>query len=201
MPGLIAGLTLGFSAGVSPGPLMTLVMTTSLARGFRAGLQVAIAPLVTDAPVILLTTLLFTAFPPLIEKGLAIVGGLFVIYLGVEAIRDAPHARLVRAQNQPQQAQDLRRGALVNVLSPHPWLFWISVGSPLLVNFWRESPWYALAFLLGFYVLLVGSKVGLAMLVAGGRHHLTVTGYRRVLIASGFLLILFGLLLLWTVVG
>ena len=199
MPALLAGLTLGFSAGVSPGPLMSLVITTSLARGVAAGLRVAVAPLITDAPIILLTTLIFTALPRSVEIGLAVAGGLFVIYLGAETLVKARHAELAVEQSGGGQAQHLWRGALVNMLSPHPWLFWIAVGSPLLVGFWRQSPWYALAFLVGFYALLVGSKIGMAMLVGQGRAYLTQTWYRRVLAASGVLLMLFGVLLVWSV--
>jgi len=180
---------------------VSLVITTSLARGVPAGLRVAVAPLITDAPIILLTTLLFTALPHSVEIGLAVAGGLFVIYLGVETLVKARHAELAVAQSSGGQAQHLWRGALVNMLSPHPWLFWIAVGSPLLVGFWRESPWYALSFLVGFYTLLVGSKIGLAMLAGRGRNHLTQTWYRRVLAASGGLLVVFGALLVWSVVG
>ena len=200
MPALLAGLTLGFSAGVSPGPLMSLVITTSLARGVAAGLRVAIAPLITDTPIILLTTLLVSALPHNVEIGLAVAGGLFVIYLGVETLIKARHAELTIEEG-GGQAQHLWRGALVNMLSPHPWLFWIAVGSPLLVGFWRESPWYALAFLLGFYALLIGSKIGMAVLAGSGRQYLTQTWYRRVLAASGVLLIFFGALLVWSVMG
>lgn len=201
MSALMAGLTLGFSAGISPGPLMTLVITTTLERGYRAGLRVAVAPLITDAPIILLTSLLFSTMPPIIERALGVVGGLFVIYLGVETLRSARHARLIAGGGRAPATQDFWRGAMVNALSPHPWLFWIAVGSPLLVTFWRQSVWLGAAFLLGFYALLVGSKIGLALLVAGGRRYLTDVWYRRVLLASGLLLIGFGLLLLWTVIA
>lgn len=201
MPALLVGFTLGFSAGISPGPLMSLVITTALERGVAAGLRVAVAPLITDAPIILLTTLLFNALPRSVEIGLAVAGGLFVIYLGAETLIKAPRAALAVEQVDEDQARHIWRGALVNMLSPHPWLFWIAVGSPLLVGFWRESPSYALAFLVGFYALLVGSKVGLAMLAGRGRDYLTQTWYRRVLAASGVLLIVFGALLVWSVVG
>jgi threonine/homoserine/homoserine lactone efflux protein len=197
MPALIAGLTLGFSAGISPGPLMTLVMTTTLARGLAAGVRISVAPLITDAPIILLTMLVFTALPPWAEVGLTGAGGLFVVFLGVETMRSARHARLAVAAPAQQQSQDLWRGAMVNALSPHPWLFWLSVGAPLLISSWRVNPWHGLAFLFGFYALLIGGKVALAVAVAGGRRFLTETWYRRLLAGSGLLLCLLGALLLW----
>ncbi|MCB0044623.1 MAG: LysE family transporter [Caldilineaceae bacterium] len=196
MTALLAGLTLGLSAGISPGPLMTLVMSTTLARGLRAGLQVAAAPLVSDAPVILLTLLVFTALPPWAEAVLTGVGGLFVLFLGAETLREARHATLAVAPPPGRRTQDLWRGALVNLLSPHPWLFWLSVGAPLFVSAWRVSPANGAAFLLGFYLLLIGSKVTVALAVAGGRRYLTDVWYRRLLTASGLLLGVLGLLLI-----
>ena len=53
MEDLVVALTLGLAAGVSPGPLLALVVSATLERGFGAGLRVASAPLVTDLPIIL----------------------------------------------------------------------------------------------------------------------------------------------------
>jgi len=195
---LLLGLSLGFSAGISPGPLLTLVITRTLGRGFGAGLRVALSPLITDAPIILLTLLLFSALPPLFEAVITAIGGLFVVYLGVETIRSAREAHLQDHPLAPAAAeQDLWHGALVNLLSPHPWLFWITIGSPTLARAWQTGWPEALAFLLGFYVLLVGGKIGVAAAVAGGRRFLTDTWYRRLLWLAGLLLCLFGGLLLW----
>ena len=198
---LLLGLSLGLSAGLSPGPLLTLVITRTLDRGFGAGLRVALSPLVTDTPIILLTLLLFNALPPLLERVVTAAGGLFLIYLGVETVRSARHARLQTQAAAPTATHvDLWHGALVNILSPHPWLFWIAVGSPTLAGAWRLGWSYALAFLAGFYTLLVGGKIAVAAAVAGGRRFLTDVWYRRLLWAAGLLLCLFGGLLLWQLI-
>ncbi len=199
---LLLGLSLGFSAGISPGPLLTLVITRTLGHGFGAGLRVALSPLITDAPIILLTLLLFRVLPPLFERAVTVVGGLYIIYLGVETIRSARHARLQTAGAAPGAASlDLWQGALVNLLSPHPWLFWIAIGSPTLARALQSGPLYALAFLAGFYCLLVGGKIVVAAAVAGGRRFLTDAWYRRLLWGAGLLLCLFGGLLLWQFSG
>jgi threonine/homoserine/homoserine lactone efflux protein len=199
---LLLGLSLGFSAGLSPGPLLTLVITRSLARGFWSGLRVALSPLITDIPIILLTLLLFNALPPLFEQAVTVVGGLYVIYLGIETMRSARHAGLADQVARPGETQmDLWQGALVNFLSPHPWLFWIAIGAPTLTRAWQTGPAYALAFLLGFYALLIGGKIAVALAVAGGRRFLTDALYRWTLAGTGALLCLFGLLLLWQLVG
>ncbi len=200
---LLLGLSLGLSAGLSPGPLLTLVITRTLGRGFGAGLRVALSPLITDAPIILITLLLFNALPPLLEGVVTAAGGLFLLYLGVETIRSARHARLEGQTAAPARDAhvDLWHGALVNLLSPHPWLFWIAIGSPTLARAWEVGRPYALAFLLGFYTLLVGGKIAVAAAVASGRRFLTDKTYRGLLWGAGLLLCLFGALLLWQLIG
>jgi threonine/homoserine/homoserine lactone efflux protein len=192
---LLLGLSLGFSAGISPGPLLTLVITRSLAGGFWAGLRVALSPLLTDAPIIVLTLLLFNVLPPAFEQAVTVAGGLFVIYLGLDTLRHARHARLGSAAA-PTASADLWQGALVNFLSPHPWLFWIAVGAPTLTRAWQSSPAAALGFLAGFYLLLIGGKIAVALAVAGGRRFLNDAAYRGLLALTGLLLCLFGVLLL-----
>jgi threonine/homoserine/homoserine lactone efflux protein len=201
MATLLAGLSLGLSAGITPGPLTTLVITTALARGFGAGLRVAIAPLLTDAPIIVLSLLIFNHLPSGLATLLPAAGGCFVIYLGIEAVRTARHVRLdALADGGVARQRDLLRGLLVNVLNPHPWLFWLGVGGPILTTAWKGSLWGAAAFLLGFYGLLVGSKIGLVWGIARGRHLLTARAYRLALTLSGLLLVVLGGLLLGTAV-
>lgn len=196
---LLAGLTLGFAAGLSPGPLMTLVITRTLEYGLAAGLRVAMAPLITDAPIVVLTVLVVSALPPGVETGLTLAGALFVLYLAWEIAHGAPRATLLQASaaGRASASADLWRGAMVNVLSPHPWLFWIGVGAPLVTQTWQTRPVLAVAFLTSFYALLVGSKALTAFAVAGGRRYLNDTWYRRLLIASALLLAFFGFRLLW----
>ncbi len=181
--------------GSVPVPLLTLVITTTLERGFGAGLRVAVAPIVTDAPIVVLVLLTLNSLPPWAVMGLSVAGGLFVIYLGVETWRSAPAASLSAQADAPGR-QDLWRGALVNLLSPHPWLFWIGVGGPLLLTAWGNGIWHAIAFLLGFYGLLIGSKIALAWAVGRGRTRLGTQWYRRLLYGGGALLIGMGLLIL-----
>lgn len=196
---LLSGLTLGFAAGVSPGPLMTLVITRTLERGLGAGLRVAVAPLLTDLPIIALSLLVFAALPPVLEIALTLGGACFVLYLAWEIARQARHAHLVDlAQVKGQRiSADIWQGMVVNFLSPHPWLFWISVAAPLLTRAWQSTPWPGIGFLTGFYAALVGSKMLVAVAIAGGRRFLNDRWYRRLLLASAFLLALFAFRLFW----
>ncbi|MDY6953588.1 MAG: LysE family translocator, partial [Thermodesulfobacteriota bacterium] len=55
MDTLAIGIVLGLSAGFAPGPLLALVISQTLRHNAVEGLKVALAPLVTDLPIILIT--------------------------------------------------------------------------------------------------------------------------------------------------
>jgi threonine/homoserine/homoserine lactone efflux protein len=189
---LLLGLGLGVGAGLAPGPLLALVVTTALARGFGPALRVALVPLVSDSVIVVLSVFVVHALPVRATGVLGVVGGLFVGWLGAESLRDLP----AEVEAAPASGTvELRRGVLVNLLSPHPWLFWLTVGGPILAAAWTVTPAGALAFLVAFYAMLVGSKVAIAAAVAGGRRMLTGSPLRRAHQVAGVLLLLTGVLL------
>jgi threonine/homoserine/homoserine lactone efflux protein len=192
------GLTLGLSAGISPGPLLALVVTASLRSGLGGGLWVALSPFITDAPIIALTVFLVNRLPADALRWVGTAGGLVVIWLGIEILRSVRGAGLPGdAAGAGHPRRELWRGVLVNALSPHPYLFWATVGAPALLGGWRASPWHALAFLASFYALLVGTKMTVAWLVSRQAGGLSLVWYRRVLLGCGLLMLIMGGWLIW----
>lgn len=158
---LALGLSLGLGAGLAPGPLLVLVVRATLERGFAAGARVAAAPLITDAPIVLLCALVLRALPEVALAALSLAGAAFLAWLAWDAVRAEPGGGSAGA--------DVRRAVLANALSPHPWLFWITVGGPILVDAGERSAALATAFLGGFYATLIGAKLGIAAAVDAGR--------------------------------
>jgi len=192
MDSFLLGLSLGLGAGLAPGPLLALVIRTALQDGAAAGVRVAFSPLVTDVPIILVAVLLAASLPEEVLGVLGIAGGAFVVWLGIEALRDEP-APAEAAAGAAAPQRDVMRGALTNALSPHPWVFWLTVGAPILAQGTAAD---AALFLFAFYLLLIGAKVVLALGVGAGRERLMQgRGYLVLLRASAVLLLVTGVLL------
>jgi len=51
----MTGTLLGLSAGIAPGPLLTLVISETLQKDIKAGIRVALAPMFTDVPIIVIS--------------------------------------------------------------------------------------------------------------------------------------------------
>lgn len=190
MDGVLLGLALGAAAGISPGPLLVLVITSALRGGTLAGVVAACAPLVTDVLVIAGTLLVLNQLPGSAVGWLALAGAVFVAWVGLRTVLDARDAQLVTsaADQRAEARAALGRAAMVNLLSPHPWLFWATVLGPLVLTTWGSAPIEAVALVLAFYVAIVGSKALIAVLVARGRHVLSDGAYRWALVIAGVLL-------------
>ena len=190
---LTAGIVLGLSAGFTPGPLNTLVISQALQHGAKEGLKVALAPFITDAPIIGLSVFALAQLRNFhVGFGLiSIFGGLFLVYLACLSFKTTK----VDLDMKPTEPRSLGKGTTANLLNPSPWLFWISVGAPNVVEAWTRSPLMAIEFLVGFYVCLVGTKMSMAVMAAKSRRLLTGKAYGYVMRVLGGLLLIFAFLL------
>jgi threonine/homoserine/homoserine lactone efflux protein len=183
---LTIGLVLGLSAGLAPGPLLTLVVSETLRYHVGAGIRVALAPLISDLPIVVVSVGLLSTMSGFesVLGGISLVGGAVVFRMGVHGLR----TRALVIEPEISGSNALAKGVLVNVLSPHPYLFWISVGAPLVHRAMAVSVAAAGAFILGFYLLLVGAKVVLALVV--GRSRAVIKGRAYVFTMRGLGLVL-----------
>lgn len=181
----VTGVVFGLAAGVTPGPLLTLVVTESLRGGVRSGVRVAAAPLLTDAPIVFVSVLLLTRVTGTTVLGaLALAGALLLAWLAWDSLTvTAPEAVAPG-----QRGSALAKGAAVNLLNPHPYLFWLGIGGPTLLGAWEEGAAPAVAFLAAMYGCLVGSKMVVAWGVGKGRRLLQSRGYVYLVRALGFAL-------------
>lgn len=174
--------------------MLALVLAQTFRHGSREGCKVALTPLVTDAPIILVALTLATR---LAERHLwlgliSIAGALFVFYLAWESFWPAPGD----AQAPVDSPRSWLKGSITNLLNPHPWIFWLTVGAASLAKALAQGWLVVAAFLFGFYFLLVGSKVMVALLAGRSRQWLAGRNYRLTMRVLAVMLALFAVLLL-----
>jgi threonine/homoserine/homoserine lactone efflux protein len=165
---------LGFSAAASPGPLQAVLLERAAARGPRRALPLALVPLVSDPLVILACLFALAGLPPAFLRGLRILGGALLCWMGAAGLRDllrpagqeGPAPVAEEAAGRAEAARPVLgfwRAALVNLLNPNAWLFWSLVGGPLLAAALREGAAGAALFLLAFYLPLTATNAALVV--------------------------------------
>lgn len=189
---LIMGAVLGLSSGISPGPLLALVVSETLRYGKKNGIRIALTPLISDFPIILTSLIILNLFAQsLTAVGvISICGGCFLIFLGIDSLK----AKDIVPSGENPGIKSIGKGTIVNILNPHPYLFWITVGSPLVLKAMKSGIIPVVCFFTGFYLFLVGSKILIAVLVDKSRDYLNRRYYKWIMKILGLILLFFAIL-------
>ena len=191
---LISGIVFGLIFGLSPGPTLTLVTTETLKHDKKEGIKIAVAPIITDLPIILITFLILSqlsSFNPILGI-ISIFGAIFIGDLGFESIS----VKKLELNARDVKPQSLRKVVIANFLNPHPYVFWFVVGAPTVLKTLDVSLYSAVLFTLGFYVFLVGSKIAVAFIAQHSRSFLKSNTYIYAIRILGVLLLFFALMFL-----
>ena len=186
---ILTGTLLGLSAGFAPGPLLSLVISETLQHNTRAGVKVALAPIITDLPIIVISVFILSKLADFnsVLAVVSIIGGIVVLAMGLQGLR----SRATTIDLDEVNPRSLIKGVTVNFFSPHPYLFWLSVGSPLMLKAADLSFASAAAFVTSFYLMLVGAKLFLALLAGRSRAFLSGRAYLLTMKSLGLLLVFF----------
>jgi threonine/homoserine/homoserine lactone efflux protein len=172
---LAMGAVLGLSSGFAPGPLLTLVISETLRHDMKAGVKVALAPMITDLPIIILTLFIFSKLSNFhdILGIISLSGGVFILTMGYQSLR----TKGVEITLNELKPKSLIKGVLANATNPNPYLFWLSVGAPTMTKAINQNIYAAVAFIISFYFFLVGSKIILAIFIGKSKFLLSSKAY------------------------
>lgn len=134
---LLSSITImGLAAGFSPGPTSTLVITQTAKYGLRDGIKVALAPLLTDLPIIatMLGIFSYFALSSVFLGSVSLLGAIFLLYLSYDLFF-TPNTVLETTSS----SRSVMKGILTNLFNPGPYLFWGTIGAPMLLNTFKSS--------------------------------------------------------------
>lgn len=189
----LQGAGLGFSASVTPGPFLAFLMAQTLKNGWKRTLPASLAPLLSDGPIVVLVLLVLTQTPAWLLSVLQVAGGLFILYLAKGALFARPAPETPGPELMAEAAHhNFFKAALMNTLSPGPYIFWSLIAGPIVLEGWRQSPRLGLSFVLGFYGTLIGGFAAFVLLFATASR-LDPKVSRILTLISGLVLLVFGL--------
>jgi len=186
------------SGALAPGPLFFGLLTQGSKEGARAGFSCAVGHTLVELPLVLALSfgLLAAASQPAIKSVIGLVGGIGLICFGALQIYDtlknqAEFGDVPKSRNLP--ASSLILGLALTGLNPYFILWWLTIGSVLIVQ--------ALAFaaITGVMIMYVAHVwmdyaylTAIAHLGKRGRNVIGSRYYKLVLIVFGVILIYYG---------
>jgi threonine/homoserine/homoserine lactone efflux protein len=97
----------------------------------------------------------------------------------------------VKIEQDTSNAKSFRKGIITNFLNPYPYLFWLTVGAPILYSAYYNNILSIVLFLTGLYFSLVGSKIVIVFIVDRSKSLLKNTTYIYSVRILGLIILLF----------
>ena len=193
---LLQGIGYGLISASQPGPFQTYLISQTLTRGWKQTLPAALAPLISDGPIILICVLILSQVPAWLQRILYVVGGLFILYLSYGTYKTWKDFNPTIPAIESGAQQSILKATLMNIFNPNPYIFWTLVTGPILLKGWRETPVNGIGFLAGFYITLISSLAAI-ILIFGTIARVGPKINRILLGVSAIVLFCFGLYQLW----
>ena len=200
---ILTATILGTLAGLAPGPYTTMVAGTGLERGFKPAARLALVPLVSDVPPLIVTALILETLSEVSLSVLGISGGVVVLYIGIRFLRLWERGIAPLDPDHPLSAPQSAKFwhvALGTLFSPVPWLFWLIVGSPLMLRSWARSPTEGVLFIGLVFFVNISTATALAWIASHTRRLMAVQWQKRVLGGVGVALVAAGVFLVYEAV-
>jgi threonine/homoserine/homoserine lactone efflux protein len=189
---LAMAFTIGLTGALAPGPTLVATVNSSLKSGWTAGPKVALGHALVELFVFLLIVLGLAAAAQQYSHFIAVLGGLALIAFGLLTVKGSKKASLTASASNTAQNPYLA-GVLTSAANPYFWIWWLSIGSAMVIDGLRGGLILASLFMIGHW----GADFGWYTLVSAsldkGRSVLSEVNYQRILALCGCFLIVFGL--------
>jgi threonine/homoserine/homoserine lactone efflux protein len=202
-----SAFVVGLSGALMPGPLLTVTIAESARRGFKAGPLIALGHAMLELALIiaLLAGLSFYLQQPMVTMVISLLGGAFLVFLGLNMIGDVSRGRVSLEGSGNSSARGINMhplvaGILVSLGNPFWSVWWATIGLTYLTVALKSGTAGVASFYSGHILadLLWYSLIAAA--VAGGRRFLQPKVYQIIIAFCGIFLIGLGGYFIMTVI-
>ena len=188
---MILAFTIGLTGALAPGPTLVATINSSLQRGWTMGPKVAAGHALAEVVVFILIIRGLAAAAEEHTAIVAAVGGSALVIFGLLTLKGSKTATM-EFSSKDASSNPYFAGALTSVANPYFWVWWLSVGSALVLAELREGLMLAMIFMIGHWGADFGWYTFVSTSLARGRTLLSEANYRRTLALCGGFLVLFG---------
>jgi len=193
---LLFGITYALAAAIQPGPFQAFIISKTLEDGWKKTIPAALAPVLSDGPIIVLVLFILNNVPAEMLRFLQIGGGFLLLYLAYSSFKSFMNFDKVKKPEGSKKYNTLFKAVLVNALNPAPYIGWSLIMGPMFIKGYREASINGVALIAGFYITIVLSQAGIILLFGLARN-LGPKVTRITLGIASVGLAVFGIYLLW----
>jgi threonine/homoserine/homoserine lactone efflux protein len=190
---IVAGIVLGLSLGVPPGPVNAAIAAATSRRSYVDGIKVGLGAMTSDFTYLILTVIgvavLLTG--SLARNVISVVGGLILLYYAYSTLKS--YRATAEGSGNEKAGSPYLTGLFLAMTNPMGIVWWVTAGAAFVAMF---NVFGVIGFMLGLFGWICGFSV--FVYYAGKKVSLV---YPVIIIGSGLMMLFFGLVLLYDVVG
>ena len=195
----LIGFTAGLTGALVPGPMLFATIEISLKKGWIAGPEVVLGHMLVE---LVLCIFIFLGAVSFFGNGtistISLIGGLALVVFGLLTLKEA--ARNAAFSARPSQdssglklkSSPALTGLVTSVSNPSFWIWWLTVGSALVLREYDSGISIAAAFVLGHWTADLSWFTTVSGSISHGNVLLSQKVHRYILYACGAFLIVFG---------
>jgi len=184
---LVAGIAIGLSLAVPPGPMNALIAVESVKRSYTNGIKLGMGAMTADGIFLFITligvTVLFTG--DTVKMIVSAAGGIILAYMAIGVLKN--FNKPLEESDSIAVARPYLTGLTVGLTNPSQILWWITAGAALITNFNAAG---IAGFFIGIALWVSSFSVTLHFAQKKARWV-----YPAITLLSGLVLLFFGLIL------
>ncbi len=197
-------MLVAFSGALAPGPMLTLVVSSVAKKGFWTSFFIVVGHSLLELIVVISFFLGVLKYleNPLIVKIIGILGGLFLLYLGVDIIISIFRKKYIidfksivkkRTITGKSTGIVIIKGILISLMNPYWYIWWITIGAAFII----KSVEFNIPGISSFYLGHISADfiwyLFIGFLINTGRKFFNQKIYNGILAACSLFLFYFGI--------
>ena len=188
---IVAGIVLGLSLGVPPGPVNAAIAAAAARRSYVDGIKIGLGAMTSDFTYLVLTVIgvavLLTG--TVARNAISVVGGLILLYFAYATLKS--YKKTTEAPDSIGTGNHYLMGLVMGLTNPLGILWWVTAGAAFVAMFNLLG---VAGFMLGLFAWV--SSFSVFVHYAGKKVKIV---YPAIIVGSGLMMLFFGLMLLYDV--
>jgi threonine/homoserine/homoserine lactone efflux protein len=188
---VLLGFVIGLTGALAPGPTLVATVNASIAGDWTSGLKVSLGHMIVELFLVILILFGLAAVALPYTSAIAGIGGMALVGFGALTIQGSRKATLRNPPAQPV-ANPILAGLVTSAANPYFWIWWLSIGSAMVIAGLQGGLVLAGAFMTGHWTADTLWFTLVSTGVSRGRTIVSDTTYQKIIALCGIFLVLFG---------
>jgi len=190
----ILAFVIGLTGALAPGPTLVATINASLAGGWTMGPRVTLGHMISELIILILIIAGLSTVALQYTTVVAVIGGVALIIFGILTITASRTVSLLSGTNAETTVthNPYFAGFMTSVANPYFWIWWLTVGSAMVIAGLAGGIFLACVFMAGHWCADLGWYTVVSTGISKGKTVFSDKTYQRIMLVCGLFLVVFG---------